>query len=50
MPANRKRIEIRLTRANSAMAREAARLLKMPVSKVVSLCLEGSTNPKRKTA
>lgn len=50
MPANKKRIEIKLTRANSAMAKEAARLMKMPVSRVISLCLEGSTNPKRKTA
>ena len=48
MPA-KKRIVIRLTRANTAMAREASRLLKVPVAKVLSLCLEGSTNPKRKT-
>lgn len=50
MPANKKRIEITLTRANSAMAKEASRLLKMPVAKVISLCLEGSTNPNKKTA
>ena len=50
MPTNKTRIEIRLTRANSAMARQAARILKIPVAKVVSLCLEGSTNPQKKTA
>ena len=46
MPANKKRIEITLTRANSAMAIVASRVLNRPVAKVISLCLEGSTNPK----
>ncbi len=48
MPASKKRrITITLTRANSAMAEEAARLLKIPVARVISSCLAGSTNPKR---
>ena len=45
MPAKENKVVIRLTRANAALAAEAAALLKTTVEEIVSLCLRGSTNP-----
>ena len=45
MPTNTTTVEIDLTRANAALAFEAAKILKTSVEEVLILCLTGSTNP-----
>ena len=51
MPTNNKQeVEISLTRANAALAEEAAKILRTTVEAVITLCLAGSTNPKASAA
>ena len=46
MPTNNtQEVEIILTRANAALAEEAAKILRTTVEAVITLCLAGSTNP-----
>ena len=46
MPTDNKiQVDIDLTRANAALAEEAAKILRTTVEAVISLCLAGSTNP-----
>ena len=41
---NANTVELELSKANAALAHQAAELLKIPVEELISLCLKGSTN------
>ena len=42
---NKRKITLELSKANAELAKRVARILKLSVAQVVSLCLAGSTNP-----
>lgn len=44
MVDNKVTIEIELSRANAALAQQAAEILNLTVEETVSFCLQGSTN------
>jgi hypothetical protein len=44
MVDNKVTIEIELSRANAALAQQAAEILNLTVEVTVSFCLQGSTN------
>lgn len=43
--SKKRRVTIELSKANAELAVQAAKILKLTLPKVISLCLTGSTNP-----
>lgn len=44
MADNKVTVEIELSKANAALAQQAAEILNLTVEETVSFCLQGSTN------